>query len=75
MNSIEATVRNTKTRGELNALRKKGNVPGIIYGGKNQNQKVSIPTKEVKVLLEKEFSMTSLQMVDITPTTQLVHFI
>ena len=54
MNSIEATVRNTKTRGELNALRKKGNVPGIIYGGKNQNQKVSIPTKEVKVLLEKE---------------------
>ena len=54
MNSIEATVRNTKTRGELNALRKKGNVPGIIYGGKDQNQKVSIPTKEVKVLLEKE---------------------
>ena len=54
MNSIEATVRTTKTQGEINTLRKKGNVPGIIYGGKDQNQKVSVPTKEVKMLLEKE---------------------
>ena len=54
MNSIEATVRTTKTQGEINTLRKKGNVPGIIYGGKDQNQKVSVSTKEVKMLLEKE---------------------
>ncbi len=54
MNSIEATVRNTKTKGELNALREKGNVPGIIYGGKDQNQKVSISTKIIKILLEKQ---------------------
>ena len=54
MNSIEATIRNTNTKGELNALRKKGEVPGIIYGGKSQNQKVSISTKEVKNLIEKE---------------------
>ena len=54
MNSIEAIIRNTNTKGELNALRKKGIVPGIIYGGKDQNQKVSVPTKEVKSLLEKE---------------------
>ena len=54
MNSIEATVRNTKTKGELNALREKGSVPGIIYGGKDQNQKVSVSTKIIKILLEKE---------------------
>ena len=42
MNSIEATIRSTKTKGELNTLRKKGEVPGIIYGGKNENQKVLI---------------------------------
>ncbi len=54
MNSIVATVRNTKTKGELNTLRKKGNVPGIIYGGEDQNQKVSVSAKEVKVLLEKQ---------------------
>ena len=54
MNSIEATIRNTNTKGELGALRKKGIVPGIIYGGKDQNQKVSVSKKEIKTLLEKE---------------------
>jgi large subunit ribosomal protein L25 len=54
MNSIEATIRNTSTKGELGALRKKGIVPGIIYGGKDQNQKVSVSKKEIKILLEKE---------------------
>ena len=54
MNSIEANIRSTKTRGDLNSLRSKGIVPGIIYGGKNENQKVSVSTKEVKNLLEKE---------------------
>jgi len=54
MNSIEATIRNTKTKGELNTLRKQGIVPGIIYGGKDQNQKVSLYKKEVKILIEKE---------------------
>ncbi len=54
MNSIEATIRNTNTKGDLGALRRKGVVPGIIYGGKDQNQKVSVSKKEVKILLEKE---------------------
>ena len=54
MNSIAATLRETKTKCQVNALRKKGNVPCIIYGGKEENQKVSVSTKEVKALLEKE---------------------
>ena len=54
MNSIEATIRNTNTKGELGVLRKKGIVPGIVYGGKEQNQKVSVSKKEIKILLEKE---------------------
>ena len=54
MNSIEATIRDTKTKGELGSLRKKGIVPGIIYGGKDQNQKVSVSKKEIKTLIEKE---------------------
>ena len=54
MNSLEAIVRNNKSKGQLNAIRNSGNVPGIIYGGKDQNQKVSIPKKLLKVLIEKE---------------------
>ena len=48
MSLIQATIRSTKTRGELNALRKSGNVPGIIYGGENENEKISLSKKEVK---------------------------
>ena len=54
MNSIQATTRNTDTRGQINSLRKKGEVPAIIYGGKEQNQKISLSKKEVKFLIEKE---------------------
>ncbi len=54
MNSIEATIRNTKTKGQINSLRKNGEVPAIVYGGKEENQKISLSKKEVKSLIEKE---------------------
>ena len=54
MSLIQATIRNTKTRGELNTLRKSGNVPGIIYGGTSENEKISLSKKEVKNLIDKE---------------------
>tara|TARA_B100000686_G_scaffold277996_1_gene297734 strand:- start:70 stop:789 length:720 start_codon:yes stop_codon:yes gene_type:complete len=54
MSLIQATIRNTKTRGELNTLRKDGNVPGIIYGGESANEKISLSKKEVKNLINKE---------------------
>ena len=54
MNLIQATIRNTQTRGELNSLRKNGDVPGIIYGGENENEKISLSKKEVKNLINKE---------------------
>ena len=54
MSSIQAISRNSKTWGELNALRKSGNVPGIIYGGKNEYEKISLSKKEVKNLINKE---------------------
>jgi len=54
MSLIQATIRNTKTRGELNTLRKSGNVPGIIYGGENKNENISLSKKEVKNLINKE---------------------
>ena len=45
MNSLEANIRINSTKGQLNAIRDSGNVPAIIYGGKDQNQKVSISKK------------------------------
>jgi len=54
MNSLEANTRNTKSKGDVRSLRLAGNIPGIIYGGKEQNQKVTILKKTLKFLIEKE---------------------
>jgi len=54
MNLIQATIRKTETKGQVNALRKSGEVPGIIYGGESPNEKISLSKKEVKNLIDKE---------------------
>ena len=54
MNSIQATIRKTNTKGQLNSLREKGEVPAVIYGGEEENQNIYLSKKEVKTLIEKE---------------------
>ena len=54
MNTIEATIRNTNTKGEINSLRFKGIIPAIVYGGSTKNQKISLNKKNIKNLIEKE---------------------
>ena len=53
MNSIEANIRDNSTKGQINAIRNSGNVPAIIYGGKDKNQKISISKKLLKTFIEK----------------------
>ena len=54
MSIIQATIRDTKTKGQVNDLRNRGNVPGIVYGGEQPNEKISITAKELKNLINKE---------------------
>ena len=54
MNSLEASIRSTKSKGEVNSLRQKGGVPAIVYGGNEENQKISLSKKEIKYLIEQE---------------------
>jgi len=54
MNSLEANTRNTKTKGDIRSLRLAGNIPGIVYGGSEPNNKVTILKKTLKFLIEKE---------------------
>ena len=54
MSTIQATIRTTETKGQVNLLREKGQVPGIIYGGENPNEKISLSKKEVNSLIHKE---------------------
>mgnify|MGYP001216324226 CR=1 FL=1 len=54
MNSLEANIRNNTTKGQLNEIRNNGKVPAIVYGGKIENQKISISKKLLKNFIEKE---------------------
>ena len=54
MSTIQATIRKTETKGQVNDLRQSGQVPAIIYGGENPNEKISLSKKEVMNLINKE---------------------
>ena len=72
MNSLEVNVRNTTTKGQLNSIRKNGNVPGIVYGGKEDNQKVSVSKKLLKNLIDKENFLSNIITLKIDGKSQNV---
>jgi len=72
MNLIQATIRTTQTRGQVNTLRKNGEVPGIIYGGESANEKISLIKKDVKNLIDKENFLSNVISINIDGKDQQV---
>tara|TARA_B100001057_G_scaffold230417_1_gene230706 strand:+ start:1281 stop:2015 length:735 start_codon:yes stop_codon:yes gene_type:complete len=72
MNTLEANIRNNTTKGQLNAIRKDGDVPAIIYGGKDQNQKISVSKKLLKTLIEKENFLSNIITLNVNGKPQNV---
>ena len=72
MNSLEANTRNTKSKGDVRSLRLAGNIPGIIYGGTELNQKVTVLKKTLKSLLEKENFLSNIITLNLDGKTQNV---
>ena len=72
MNSLDANIRNTKTKGELSSLRNNGSVAAIIYGGEAQNEKISISKKLLKTLIEKENFLSSIVTLNVDGKPQNV---
>ena len=72
MSIIQATIRDTKTTGQVNDLRNKGNVPGIVYGGEQPNEKISISTKELKNLISKENFLSNVVSINLDGKEQEV---
>tara|TARA_B110000444_G_scaffold257896_1_gene297428 strand:+ start:59 stop:766 length:708 start_codon:yes stop_codon:yes gene_type:complete len=72
MISLDANTRNNKTKGELSAIRSGGNVPAIIYGGKNENEKISISKKLLKSTIEKENFLSNIVILKIEGKDQNV---
>ena len=72
MNSLEANIRSNSTKGQLNAIRNEGKVPAVIYGGKDENQKISISKKLLKVLIEKKNFLSNIITLNVDGKTQNV---
>jgi len=65
MNNLKATKRETVTSGQLNKLRNTGFIPGILYGGKDPNAKISIDKKLIKNILNSESFLSSVIDLDL----------
>ena len=65
MNALEANIRNTKTKGEINSLRVNGKLPAIVYGGTETKQKISLSTKKIKLLIQKENFLSNMISINI----------
>ena len=72
MNSLEASIRDTKSKGDVRSLRLNGNVPAIIYGGSVQNEKVSISKKILKSFLSDENFLSNVITLNINGKPQNV---
>ena len=72
MKSLEASIRENSTKGQLNKIKDNGYVPAIIYGGKEDNQKVSISKKLLKTLIEKENFLSSIIQLNVNGKSQNV---
>jgi large subunit ribosomal protein L25 len=72
MNSLEANIRENKTKGELNSIRNAGDVPAVIYGGKEKNEKISVSKKILKFSIEKENFLSSIISLNVNGKNQNV---
>ena len=72
MISLDATVRDNKTKGQLSTIRNNGNVPAIVYGGEEKNEKISISKKILKSTLEKENFLSNIITLSINGKNQNV---
>ena len=72
MHSIEANIRESKSKGDVRSLRLKGNVPAIIYGGSEKNEKISVSKKVLKILLDQEGFLSSIITVNVGGKNQNV---
>ena len=72
MISLDANIRNTKTKGQLSSLRKNGDVPAVIYGGEAQNETISISKKLLKSLIDKENFLSNIVTLNVDGKPQNV---
>ena len=65
MSNLKATKRENLSSGSNNRLRAKGLIPAILYGGKDQNQNISVSKKEISNIINSETFLSKVLELDI----------
>ena len=65
MSNLKAKKRENLSSGSNNKLRAKGLIPAILYGGKNQNQNISVSKKEISNIINSETFLSKVLELDI----------
>ena len=65
MNNLKATKRDNTSTGSTNKLRAKGFIPAILYGGKSNNENISIDKKEIKNIINSDTFLSKVLELDI----------
>ena len=70
MNILKATKRETVSTGQINKLRADGFIPAILYGGKQDNLKLSLKKLHLKNFIKTETFMSKVFDLDIDGTSE-----
>ena len=65
MSNLKATKRDNLSSGSNNKLRAKGLIPAILYGGKDQNQNISVSKKDFSSIINSETFLSKVLELDI----------
>ncbi len=65
MINIKANKRDKTTAGFTNKLRAEGMIPAILYGGKTENEKISIAKKDLKNIIRTESFLSTVFEIDL----------
>ena len=65
MSNLKAIKRENTSSGANNKLRSEGLIPAILYGGKNPNQNISIPLKEIKNIINTDTFLSKVLEIEI----------
>ena len=65
MSNLKAKKRENLSSGSNNKLRAEGLIPAILYGGKNQNQNISVSKKEISNIINSETFLSKVLEIDI----------
>ena len=65
MSNLKAIKRENTSSGANNKLRSEGFIPAILYGGKDANQNISVPKKDLKNLVNSDTFLSKVLELDV----------